>query len=202
MNDTSSSPSELESVTTPAKEDIPMIVIPYDEDEEVVSPHQALIVLHQPSSPEVHLSMRLGAMLRRYNWDETWMGVLPARVGHNRSLDLAISAYLEPQKLNSVVNLIAGMDSMRLYTEAVDLVQTTMNEPAFWTSEDIQLTVGVLSAYESIKGASMAYMYVGCSNVWNAMMMLSLVQVCSSTRPYDFAITEYQNHRRSTRNGL
>lgn len=164
MDNDNTSPSELESLTTPTIDDFPMIVVPYDEDEETVSPQQALVLLHQPSSPEIHLSMRLGTMLRRYNWDETWMGLLPARIGYNRSLDLAVSAYLGPQKMNSVETLITSMNSMQLYTEAIDSVQMTMNEPTFWTSEDVQLTVGVLSAYESIKGASIAYMYVSCSN--------------------------------------
>jgi hypothetical protein len=155
----STTPSTAEHSTTPGTEEFPMIVVPYDDDE-IRSPQLHFKLFHQPLSPEVHISMRLGTMLRRYHWDETWMGLLPARIGHNRSLDLAVSAYLEPQKLNSVENLMAGIDSMQLYTEAIDSVQTTMNEPSFWTSEDVQLTVGVLSAYESIKGASMAYMYV------------------------------------------
>lgn len=151
-------PATAEQPTTPDTEDFPMIVVPYDDDEEVRSPQLGLMLFHQPLAPEVHMSMRLGTMLRRYHWDETWLGLVPARIGFNRSLDLAVSAYLEPQKLNSVENLTYSMSSMQLYTEAIDLVQKTMNEPSFWASEDVQLTVGVLSAYESIKGASMAYM--------------------------------------------
>ena len=164
-----------------------MIVVPYADDE-IRSPQLQLKLFHQPLSPEIYTSMRLGAMLRWYHWDETWMGLLPARIGHTRSLDLAVSAYLEPQKLNSVENSIAGLDSMQLYTEAIYAVQTTMNEPSFWTSEDVQLTVGVLSAYESIKGASMAYMYISRQCVH--LTPLSLSQVRPSTRPYYTAGTQ------------
>jgi hypothetical protein len=121
---------------------------------------EQLTLLYQPSCAEVQLSLRMATMLRTFQWDEKWMGLVPIRIGSNDSLDVAVGAYLEAQRLVQVDDVRANANNVRQYVKAIQGVQAMMNSTSFWTSDEAILTIGILSSYESTKGASLRYMFV------------------------------------------
>ena len=121
---------------------------------------EPLTLLYQPSCAEVQMSLRLATMLRAFKWNEKWMGLVPVRIGHNTSLDMAVSAYLEAQRLTQVDDVMANTNNVRQYLEAIQAVQTMLDNTSTWSIEEAMLTIGILSSYESTKGASLRYMFV------------------------------------------
>lgn len=79
------------------------------------------------------------------------------RIGYDRSLDLAVSALLAAQNFVEYGGSVARAASIRFYVDAIDSIQAVLSGKSFWTSEEAQLAVGILSAYESIKGMSLNY---------------------------------------------
>lgn len=86
-----------------------------------------------------------------------WIGLVPVRIGYYRSVDLAVLAVLESHNYTNTRDLRAKANSIRYYLEAMSSLQETMSSKSFWTSEEAQATVGVLSAYESTEGATLCY---------------------------------------------
>ena len=119
---------------------------------------QKPVLLHRPSCPETTISARLGTMLKDFNWDGKCIGLIPARVGYNHSLDMAVTAYLEAMVYMKTQNPSARRKSIRLYVDAIGSVKTMMSTRSFWASEEAQLAIAILSAYESTKGASLQHM--------------------------------------------
>jgi hypothetical protein len=88
------------------------------------------------------------------------MGLVPVRTGCNDSLDVAVAAYLEAQRLVQVDDVRANTCNARQYVKAIQGVQAMMDSTSIWTNDEAILTVGILSSYESTKGASFRYMFV------------------------------------------
>lgn len=89
------------------------------------------------------------------------MGLVPVRIGYNQTLDVAVSAYLEAQRLTQVDDVRANTNNVRQYVKAIEGVQAMLDNTSIWTIEEAILTIGILSSYESTKGASLRYMSVG-----------------------------------------
>lgn len=131
-------------------------VVPYDMHRETPQPRH-LLTIHVPSCPETMLSARCAEMLFRFSWHQRSTGLVPMRIGYNRSLDLAVSALLEAQKSVAFQNTKAKADSIRLYLGSIGSVQTMMSVDSN-ISEELELALSILSAYESTNGASLRYM--------------------------------------------
>ena len=120
------------------------------------------LLIHVPSCPETQLSKRCAEMVWRFQWDQKWTGFLPARIGYDRSLDLAVTALLEAQRSRDIQVWMAKADSVRFYSDAIKSIQAAFNTKSFWASEQAQLAVGILARYEATQGPSRNSTWVAC----------------------------------------
>ena len=138
-------------------EEFGAILIPSDEDENS-PPEQDVMILHSPTCDETRMAMHLGTIVRAFDWDHKLAGHLPIRVGHSHTLDLSVAAYLEASSLAMVQGVRSRANSIHLYLQAIDSVQAMIEAESFWVSEEAQLAIAVLSAYESTSGSSFQHM--------------------------------------------
>ncbi len=122
--------------------------------------YEQAIFFYQPSCAQVQLSLRMATMVRTFQRDESWMGLVPVRIGCNDSLDVAVLAYLDAQQLVHTNDARADANNVRQYVRAIQGVQAMLNEPSIRTVEEAMLTVGILTSYERTKGASLRYLFV------------------------------------------
>ena len=130
-----------------------------------------------PTCPETQLSARMVTLVTGYHWNQTWIDLVPARIGYFRSVDLAVLALLECHKYKNTKDSIARADSIRYYLEAIASVQETMSSESFWTSEEAQVAVGVLSMYQSTEGASLRERLVAALTVYRNLQETKRVHV-------------------------
>ena len=113
-------------------------------------------VPRQPCSPESYLSSRFGALLSIHQWDQRWIGLVPARLGYYHSVDLAALAFLELYHFKRTQNVTEKNRSLQYYLSALACVQTILNNKSFWTSEEALLAVELLCASDCDNGTSLS----------------------------------------------
>lgn len=85
-------------------------------------------------------------VLERFQWADTWTGLVPARLGTSRSVDLAALALLGAQ--GYVQNHVTKAKSVRYYLDAIESLRNLMNARLSKAVDDALIAVGLLSAYE------------------------------------------------------
>jgi hypothetical protein len=125
------------------------------------NPPQSILV-YVPTCPETRLSNQCAEMVWRFQWDQKWTGLVPTRIGYDRSLDLAVSALLEAQRLRDCQFWTTKAKSVRFYLDAIKSIQAAFSAKSFWTSEQTQLAVGILARYEATQGPSRNSTWVAC----------------------------------------
>lgn len=122
--------------------------------------HAVAYLPRQPTCPETRLSLQLAWDLERYNWGETWQTLVPARIGSNRCVDLAIHAAIQAQLYVIRQVPAAKAHSTRFYAEALGSLQSMIDTRSTRQMDDMILVVSILIAYEAVMGTGIQYVYV------------------------------------------
>jgi hypothetical protein len=113
-------------------------------------------VPRQPCAPETHLSSRFAELLSIHQWDQRWIGLVPARIGHYRSVDLAALAFVELYRFKKTQSATEKSRSLQYYLSALACVQAILSNKSFRTSEEALLAVELLCACACDNGTSLS----------------------------------------------
>ena len=95
---------------------------------------------HRPLSPNVRMSLYFAHGLEQFQWGDTWIRFVPARMGFNRSIDLATQALMNAQLFNLRGDETAKIYARRSYVHALDSLRSMINTRSVEASDEAMLS--------------------------------------------------------------
>lgn len=108
----------------------------------------ASLLTYKPTTASTRLRTELVTMLHRTQRNGTWFDLLPARIGHNESVDCAAKAIVKAAELADRKTPITQDSCLGSYARAITSLQAGM--AASVSGDDMLLTVSLLVTFERI----------------------------------------------------
>lgn len=106
------------------------------------------LLMYKPTTASTRLRTELVTMLHRTQRNGTWFDLLPARIGHNESVDCAAKAIVKAAELAERKTPITQDSCLGSYARAITSLQAGM--AASVSGDDMLLTVSLLVTFERI----------------------------------------------------
>lgn len=106
------------------------------------------LLTYKPTTASTRLRTELVTMLYRTQRNGTWFDLLPARIGHNESVDCAAKAIVKAAELADRKTPVTQESCLGSYSRAITSLQAGM--AANVSGDDMLLTVSLLVTFERI----------------------------------------------------